>query len=279
MNEKSARPTGFYRRLDGSPDPGGDGRETLESLPSTAGPWTPEAQHGGPPAALLARAVERLPEAAGTRIGRFTMELLGPVPVGPVALTAEVVRPGRSVQLASAELYDVARDRVAATARVWLFPRTAGPGGPDGRLDHGPGDGEDRPRPEHWHGGYLDAIEWRWISGGLEVPGAGTVWMRPPDLVEDEPVSPVQRLLSCIDSASGVSAALDVREWGFLNTELTVHVLREPAGEWICLDAETTVGDGSVGIATSAAHDERGLVARSAQALLVVPRAGASVSR
>ncbi len=273
MNEKSARPTAFYRRLDSPSDPTDDHRETLESLPSTAGPWTPEAQHGGPPAALLARAVERLPAAAGTRIGRFTMELLGPVPVGPVALTAGFLRPGRSVQLASAELHDVARDRVAAAARVWLFPDSAGPGGPAARLDHGPGDGEDRARPAHWHGGYLDAIEWRWISGGLEVPGSGTVWMRPPALVEGEPTSPVQRLLACIDSASGVSAALDVREWGFLNTELTVHVLREPVGEWVCLDAETTVGDGSVGVATSAAYDERGLVARSSQALLVVPRA------
>ncbi len=280
MIEKSARPTGFYRRLDGSPDPGDDRRETFESLPSTAGPWTPEAQHGGPPAALLARAVERLPGADGARIGRFTMELLGPVPVGPVAVTASVVRPGRSVRLAAAELHDVARDRVAATARAWLFPDAAGPGGQASPLGHGPADGADRPRPAHWHGGYLDAIEWRWISGGLEVPGSGVVWMRSPALVEGEPVSPVQRLLACIDSASGVSAALDVREWGFLNTELTVHVLREPAGEWVCLDAETTVGDGSVGLATSAAYDEHGLVARSAQALLVVPRRDdSSVSR
>ncbi|WP_366939540.1 acyl-CoA thioesterase domain-containing protein [Nocardioides sp.] len=85
MNEKSARPTAFYRRLDSPSDPTDDHRETLESLPSTAGPWTPEARRGGPPAALLARAVERLPAATGTRIGRFTMELLGPVPVGPVA--------------------------------------------------------------------------------------------------------------------------------------------------------------------------------------------------
>lgn len=67
-NEKSARPTGLYRRPDGSSDPGVDRRETFESLPSTAGPWSPEAQHGGPPAALLGRALERLPEAAGTRV-------------------------------------------------------------------------------------------------------------------------------------------------------------------------------------------------------------------
>jgi hypothetical protein len=276
--EKSARPTGFYRLSGAPPDPAYGALETFDSSHTTAGPWSPDAQHGGPPAALLARAVERLPAASGGRIGRFTVELLGPVPVGPVAVGASIARAGRSVQLATADLYDVARDRVAATARAWLFPRTPGPGGAPGPLPHGPADGADRPRPPAWHGGYLDAIEWRWISGGLELPGSGVVWMRSPSLVEGESISPVQRLLACIDSASGASAALDVREWGFLNTELTVHVLREPVGEWVCLDAETTVGDGSVGVATSAGYDEHGLVARSAQALLVVPRQGSPTS-
>ena len=93
-----------------------------------------------------------------------------------------------------------------------------------------PDDGTSRPRPPEWHGGYLDAIEWRWIKGGVDEAGPGVVWMRPPGLVEGEPISPVQRLLACVDSASGASAALDVREWGFLNTELTVHVLRPPVG-------------------------------------------------
>jgi Acyl-CoA thioesterase C-terminal domain len=43
-------------------------------------------------------------------------------------------------------------------------------------------------------------------------------------------------------------------------------------GDWVCLDAETTLSSGSVGVATSAISDEAGLVARSSQALLVVPR-------
>ncbi len=64
-------------------------------------------------------------------------------------------------------------------------------------------------------------------------------------------MSPVQRLMACVDSASGVSAALDPAQWAFLNTELTVHVLRPPVGEWVCLDAETTLGGGSVGVAAS----------------------------
>src|SRR4051794_345854 len=252
-----------------------DGPGHFLSTASTAGPWGPDAQHGGPPAALLARVIERLPRGDADRlIGRFTMELLGPVPVAPLRVEASVVRPGRSVEMCVATAYDEERDRACATATAWLFPRTED--GPDQEyrpLPHTPDDGTTEEPPPSWSRGYLDAIEWRWLRGRVDEPGPGTVWMRPRvPLVEGEEMSPVQRLLSCVDSASGVSAALDITEWAFLNTELSVHVLRAPVGDWVCLDAETTLGPGSVGLATSSVHDQRGLVARSAQALLVAQR-------
>jgi len=252
-----------------------DGPGRYLSTPSTAGPWGPDAQHGGPPAALLARAIEQLPRGDDDRvIGRFTMELLGPVPVGPLRVGASVARPGRSVEMCVATAYDEERDRACATATAWLFPRSEG--GPDQQqrpLPHTPADGVEKEPPASWSRGYLDAIEWRWLRGMVSEAGPGTVWMRPlVELVEGEAMSPVQRLLACVDSASGVSANLDITEWTFLNTELTVHVLRPPAGDWVCVDAETTLGSGAVGVAASLVHDERGLVARSAQALLVARR-------
>ena len=268
MIGKSTEPPSFYR----SQGPSADGREGFESLPTTASPWGPDSQHGGPPAGLLARAIEGLSDAV---IGRFTMELLGPVPVDDLAVSASILRPGRTVQLAAAELYDVARGRPVATARAWLFPASdSGPDQEPSAPAHGPEDGTSRERPAGWGGGYVDAVDWRWITGDLADPGPGVVWMRPPDLVEGERASPIQRLVTCADSASGVSAVFDPREWGFLNTELTVHVLRPPEGEWVCLDAETTLSSGSMGMAVSEVHDRRGLVARSTQALLVRRRSG-----
>jgi acyl-coenzyme A thioesterase PaaI-like protein len=190
-------------------------------------------------------------------------------------VTASVLRPGRSVQLMGAEIIDLERGRTAATARAWMFPNSPGPGAVGPPLEHHPADGVPRTdHPEDWHGGYLNAVEWRWLRGSLSNPGTGVVWMRSPALVAGEPISPTQGLLACVDSASGVSAALDGREWGFQNTELTVHLLREPAGGWVCLDAETTLSETSTGVAISAVYDERGLVARSAQALLIAPHRG-----
>ena len=271
----SGDPTGDPIGDAAAPGEAGGGQALAERLlatPASAGPWSPDAQHGGPPAGLLARAVERLPAAADRVVGRFTMELLGPVPVGPLVCSAHLERPGRTVAMAAAVLHDPVTGRDVASARAWLFPRGTGPGEVGPSPGHGPGSGVRQEMPQGWLGGYLDAVEWRWIRGSIGEPGPGVVWMRPPQLVEGEETSPVARLLTCVDSASGASSMLDMREWGFLNTELTVHVLREPVGEWVCLDAETHLGPGSVGIATCTAYDELGPVARSSQALLVVPR-------
>jgi acyl-coenzyme A thioesterase PaaI-like protein len=266
MNRKSPDTACFYAPT----APSSGGRETFRPLPTTTSPWGPDSQHGGPPAALLGRALERLDEGA---VGRFTMELLGPVPMGPLAVSAEVVRPGRTVRLAAAELYDVERDRPVAAARAWLVP--AAPAETQRDLlppTSQPADGEEHGFPPGWGGGYLDAIDWRWIGGAVMEPGPTQVWMRTPDLVAGEHISPLQRLLACADSASGASSVLDPRDWAFLNTELTLHVLRPAEGEWLLLDAETTLSTGSVGLATADIFDGRGLVARSNQALLVQRR-------
>lgn len=249
--------------------------DRFESSPATAGPWSSRAQHGGPPAALLGRALEGLEELETPEprtVGRFTMELLGPVPVGPLAVTASVVRPGRSVSLREAVLYDEQAGRPCARAQAWAFPVGEGPGELGPPLPHGPWHGHDEEPPASWSRGYLDSVEWRWIEGAVTRPGPAVVWMRQriPLLAGEQP-SALQRVLCCVDSASGVSAALDPAAWDFLNTELTVHLLRPQQGEWSCLVAETILGPGRVGMAVSQVYDEVGLVARSAQALLVTP--------
>ena len=245
----------------------------FRSTAATSGPWSPRAQHGGPPAALLGRALESMDEGSPRVLGRFTMDLLGPVPVEDLSVTTSVLRSGRTVSLRQAELSDET-GRVVARAQAWAFPASvAGAGGFGVPLEHGPEDGHHEEPPASWFRGYLDSVEWQWIEGAVTRPGPAVVWMRPlVPLLPGEEMTPLQRLLTCVDSASGASAALDPSEWDFMNTELTVHLIRLPVGEWVCLRARTTLGPGSVGLASSEVYDERGLVARSAQALLVTPR-------
>lgn len=238
----------------------------------TAGPWSPAAQHGGPPMALMAREATRVADPDRVLM-RFSADLLGPVPVGRLSVQAAVTRPGRSVELVECRLSDVAADRVVARASCWFGPRVeGGPTTPAPAAPPGPASGSTRATPSGWSPGYLDAIEWSWVDGALDQPGPATVWMRPvPTLVPGEPWAPVERLLVCVDSASGASAVLDVAEWQFQNTELTAHLVREPRGEWVGLRAETTLAGTAVGQAAAELFDEHGFVGRSTQSLLVRP--------
>ncbi len=252
-------------------EPLGDGR--YQSTVHTTGPWSPLTQHLGPPSALLVRAMEQLPSAAPMTIARVTVEILGPVPVAELSVTATVDRPGRAVELLSAELS--ADGRVAVRARAWRIVRSD-TSAVTSTIDEPlppPAEGRVMTRPEGWHPGYLDVMEWRTLAGSLGEPGPATVWARQQvPLVGDEEPTGLQRVLTVADSGNGVSSLLDPRKWLFINSELTVHVYREPVGEWIALDAMTAIGPDGFGTAVSVLHDLNGSIGRGAQALLIRPQ-------
>src|SRR5205823_9193953 len=75
------------------------GDDVFVATPATAGPWGADAQHAGPPSALLARAFERHEPVAGQRLSRVTVDILGPVPVAPLTLRVRTVRGGRRITL------------------------------------------------------------------------------------------------------------------------------------------------------------------------------------
>jgi hypothetical protein len=124
-----------------------------------------------------------------------------------------------------------------------------------------------------WQCGFLAATEWSFVSGNYTSSGAAIGWtrLRYP-LIAGEAATPAQRLIAAADSANGISSPLDIRSWLFIPPELTVHCLRPPLGEWICLDAITHLQAEGVGLATSTLYDERGLIGRSTQALLISQR-------
>lgn len=238
----------------------------------TTGPWDPRFQHAGPPSALLGRAVQRVDPRDDVMVARMTVEILGSIPVGELEVSALMVRPGRSVELVAASMS--ADGREVARASAWRVRRTEGTSVPT-RLPQPPAltQGVTQREPEGWVEGYVQAMEWRWVAGFFADPGPATVWgrMRHP-LVDGEEPTPLQRALVIADSGNGISAELDPRQWWFINPELTLHLHREPHGEWVCLDAQTHVSEGGVGLATSVLSDADGPIGVGAQTLLVGPR-------
>jgi hypothetical protein len=241
----------------------------------TRGPWDPTAQHAGPPAALLGRAVERLDGGDDYAVARITVELLRSVPLGSLAVSARLIRPGRRVQLAEAALSDADGD--IAVARAWRIRRgdTATERSPRMvRGFAGPADVHTPVDFDPWNGpSYFSAVEWRVAAGEFQTPGPATVWMRMRGrLVEGEDPSPLTRVLVAADSGNGVSMELDLATHLFINTELSVHLFAEPVGDWVCLDARTRIGDGGIGLASSTLYDTGGQIGVANQALLVSPR-------
>jgi hypothetical protein len=248
--------------------------ERFASTELTRGPWDPETQHAGPPAALLAREVERLEDAEEFQVARVTFEILRAVPIAPLRVEARVVRPGRRVQLVEGSLSDQEGELMRATA--WRL-RTAPvelPELPQPEPPPGPEAAEPRDFvPTDQEVGYHTAMEYRFLEGAFREPGPAKVWMRMRHpLVGGEQTSPLQRVLTAADSGNGVSATLDWRRFLFINVDLSVHLERMPAGEWVCLDAITLPQPNGVGVADTLLLDERGRIGRGLQSLLVSKR-------
>jgi Thioesterase-like superfamily len=250
------------------------GTDSFVATPATAGPWSAHSQHGGPPSALAARALELHEPDERQRLARVTVDILRPVPVGKIMVRARTVRPGRRVALLEAVLE--ADGQEVLQVRGWRIavPAGQGPSTPAGPPPP-PIPGEQPPPtfPGGHTAGYLEAVDWRYVAGGFDTPGPASVWARPRvPLIPGEEPSPMCRALLLADSGSGVSAALNPMQFLFINVDLTLILPRDPAGEWLLLDAVTTIEGRGTGLAETSVSDVRGRCGTAVQTLLVAPR-------
>jgi hypothetical protein len=235
------------------------------------GPWDPGAMHGGAPVALAARAIERLPTAVPMRCVRLTAEFAGAVPLAPVTVAARLTRGGKRLGFAEAQVSAGGQPvlRVGAT-----LLRSAAVDVPE--PDEAPSVGPEAARAAPWPGAaagdegfHVTATEVRFARGSWG-PGPALAWLRlRVPLVAGEGPSPLQRVVAAADFGNGLSRMLDFGTHLFVNTDLTVALHREPAGEWVALDVRTDLDPAGVGQATSVLHDERGRLGVAAQSLFV----------
>jgi hypothetical protein len=251
----------------------------------TRGPWSPDAQHGGPPSALLAAIVEEhdsedAPRGTGDAsmfVARLTVELLRPVPLAPLRIAVTPERPGRKVQLVGARMFadttEVARATALRIRRIDLpvpdgaRPDIARPAGPESGTASAPPWGDAGSLP----GFHNAAVDHRFVRGSFATPGPATDWIRlRGDLVDGEPTPAIARVPAAADFGNGVSWSLSREDgWMFINPDLTIYLHRYPAGEWVCLESETWPQSAGTGLAESRLHDEQGVIGRSLQSLLL----------
>lgn len=251
------------------------------------GPWDPRALHGGAPAALLASAFERHEPSPEIHIARMGFELLRPIPFAPLRVSIRTLRAGRRVQELAAELHaePEAGDGVeqlicrASALRLHDLP-PALPEPPTGALalERMPPPETGRPvrftlNEDNYEASFAaSAMEMRWLDDPRAL-GPGRVWMRlRHPLVPGQETTALARLAATADFGNGISASLPFDSFLFINADLSIHLHRQPQGEWIGMDARTLLHSGGTGLSESVLHDIDGPVGRAFQALVVQPR-------
>jgi hypothetical protein len=254
-----------------------EGSDRFAPTELARGPWDPEAQHGGAPAALIARAVERVDGVVPMDVVRITYELLWPVPLAPLELRTRIVRDGRRVQLVEAALLAAEQEVVRAVAlRIRRDDLTAPAGETEPPPHGGPAASAPIRMPAFEAGPPMfarDGMEVRFAQGAFADVGPAFAWfrLRVPLVAGEEP-SPLQRLAAAGDFGNGIATAVSWATHVFINPDLTLYVERLPEGEWVGLDAVTRVSGAGTGVSDSALYDERGRIGRAQQGLYVAER-------
>ena len=267
-----------------------EGDELVPTL-AAQGPWDPTTAHGGPIAGLLAREVERAaPPGGHLRVARLTCDLFRPVPLQPLRLSHAVVRDGRQIRVVDASLW---WDEKLVARATGLFVRVghaiesdpagavagAGPpiDGPDAEASGtlGPVDSAVFDPPGLFH-----AVELKRIVGRLGEGAPAVAWGRLTlPIVAGETTTTLQALACLGDFSSGMGSYLDFRRYVSPNADLSYHLVREPTGEWIGIDAATVIGDDGIGQSRSRLFDEAGFVGTSSTTLVISPRPPAAPPR
>lgn len=241
----------------------------------TTGPWRPDAQHGGPPAALLGRTIEGALEPSEV-LTRINVELVRPVPLEPLVAVVRREQVSRRVTHVHAALEHNGRVVATSTALAlhgatlpppaWVpAPDAPEVPGPDMRIVAPVFASGDLPVSYH-----RDAVEHRMTSGAFDRPGPATSWIRLLEpLIEGEATSSLCRLLAAADFGSGISGIYGPDAGvGLINADLTVALSRPPIGEWTCVAGTSRANSQGTGLAVSELGDEAGYVGVATQSLL-----------
>ncbi|MGY4720832.1 thioesterase family protein [Naumannella huperziae] len=242
----------------------GDGRYAPTA--HTEGAWARDEQHMAPIGGLLVQELLDHESRTDLQLARVSFDILGKIPLAEFTIEVRTLRPGRTIELVQAEASAGGRAFLRATGwRLVASDTSAVAGGappPPPTPDLLPS----TPLATDWGGGYIDSLRVRPVRP--PEPGHGEVWLGTDVALRDRgPVSDLARLAGLIDTANGVAPRRDPREWLYPNTDLTVHLYRQPIGGWLGLVVDVVWGETGVGLTSTTLFDERGAWGRAEQIL------------
>ncbi len=244
------------------------------SGPAAVGPWDASMQHGAAPAGLVAWAAERVASERPMLVTRMTVDLMRPVPVAPLQIESSVLREGRKIQIVSVRLLADGVEVVRASVlKIRVQAQNLGTGDNGGALPYEPPEDASPLSSASSPSPFIDGVSMR--GAGEYPPGTGrqAIWYRlNRAIIEGQSMSPLMRAAATADFTNGTAGLLDPTRWSFINADLSLQLVRQPAGEWILLEAEMWLSSFGSAVANGRLSDRAGLFGRSSQSLVIEPR-------
>jgi len=241
----------------------------------TRGPWAHRVMHGGGITGILGWAVDGALDRPDLVCTRFTVDILSGVPVEELSVSATVRKEGKRTALVDGSLeYDGLQ--VARASSQWLLGPASPDTAPGGGLPPVPGDRADpdaHPDMEYPRPGFnADAVDIRVIEGSTEEPGAGRMWIQlAHPFMAGEVAGPFQRLAALADLGAAVGWEPAPSGASFINTDVSVHLVRRPRGEWFLFDSHVQHSTDGVACTRTTLSDEAGLLGWVLQSQLEAP--------
>lgn len=224
--------------------------------------------HGGVPAALVARLVDDLPTDAPMRVTRLTIDLMRPVPAGPLDIDATVTREGRNIQTSEILLSANGKHVVRASGLKIRDKAVVPPA--DKALSAVRGVPPAGELTRFRHVGFNKTVEMREALAGDRGAANNAVWARiERPFFSDVDTTPLMRAAATGDYCNGFGSGLDFEKWTFINADLTLHFARAPVGEWMMLAADAMIGPEGRAVAYGALADTQGFFGRATQSLVL----------
>jgi len=244
------------------------------------GPWTFDSLHGSPVAALIAYCVELrllesssgLTDAGELRIARQTIDLFRRVPYGPLLVDVQKIREGRRVAVFQSRVSCEGKLLTQATSLCLRANDALGSVGADHAAEPPAPPNEATPN-------VVDRVGNRWVSypGTLEmrhiVPPGGSqppvVWIRnDARVVAESPLTPAVRAAGIADFVSPFANMQPGRS-GYVNADITMHLHRQPVGDWHYLRVVSRGASEGVATAQAVLGDRLGAYGASSAASLI----------
>lgn len=235
------------------------------------GPWNPIFLHGGPPAALLAHAIDATRDDPALLTSRLTIDLLRPVSFAPITTATQVVRTGKRIRIVDATLHQDGQ-LVARAAGLMLRRDPAAPEFPP--LPKAVPDPEGL-EPFDFHAPdepcFNRATEARLVRN-IATQRIHAVWIRTvADLLPERPLTPLEHAAAMSDYTNATGSITTFGRAGFINADITLNVHREPHGDWVCLDCPGRPSQDGVAATVVVIHDRLGPLGSASTSCLANP--------